>query len=269
MMSTALQQIASTLPLLLFGLLALGVWRRLAPDRCRATLGPARDRATLAWGLTAANFLIVGTYATAHASLSALAIAMGEGTWLWNAVGHWALAAGAGRDAASVAYGAMLLGLMALDRRAGMRILAVAWRVLLAVAVAGTLAARLLLPYDAYHAHFTLQAVLYAATAITLMAALVAAVLNDGLDELLWVALTTYALKQVVTVSLLGMMAWWAVAPQVDAMRIIYWTAIVGGMATIALAARRLQLAARGRRVPGVFERLESLRRPAPTERPL
>jgi hypothetical protein len=268
-MATALQQIAATVPLLLFGLLALWVWRRLAPDSGGSTLGTARDRATLAWGLTAASFLIVGTYATAHSALSALAIAMGKGTWLWDAVSQWALAAGAGRDAASVAYAAMLLGLMTLDRRAGTRILAVAWLVLVAVAVGTTLAARLLLSYDAYHAHFTLQAVLYAATAITLMAALVAAVLNDGLDQLLWLALTAYALKQVVNVSLLAMLAWWAVAPQAEAMRIIFWTAIVAGAATMALAGRRLQLAVGGRRVPGVFERLDSLRRPAPREHPL
>ncbi len=268
-MGTALEQIASTAPLLLFGLLALGVWRRLAPDRDHATLGPARDRATLAWGLTAANFLIVGTYATTHSIVSALAIAMGRDSWAWELARYWALPANAGRDAATMAYGTMLLGLMTLDRRAGLRIVAVAWRVLLAVAVAGTVAARVSLPHDAFHAHFTLQAVLFAATAVVLMAALVAAVLNDGLDQLLWAALTVYALKQVVTVSLVGMMAWWTVAPQGGAMTIMYWTGIVVGVVTVALAARRLQLAARGRRVPGVFEWLDSLRRPRPKERPL
>ncbi|HEU0299786.1 MAG TPA: hypothetical protein VFR37_10035 [Longimicrobium sp.] len=268
-MAIALQQLASTLPLLLFGLLALGVWRRLAPDRGRGTLGPARDRATLAWGLTTANFLIVGTYATAHSLLSALAIAMGKGSWPYEVTWYWAFPANVGRDAASVVYGAMLLGLMTLDRRAGLRIVAVAWRVLVAVAVLGTIAARVILPHDAYHAHFALQAVLFAATAIVLMAALVAAVLNDGQDLLLWLALTAYALKQVVTVSLVGVMASWAVAPQGNAMRILYWTGIAVGAATVALAARRLQLAAAGRRVPGVFEWLESLRRPAPAQRPL
>jgi hypothetical protein len=269
MTATALQQIASTLLLLLFGLLSLGVWRRLAPERGRATLAPGRDRATLAWGLTAANFLIVGTYATAHSVFAAVAIASGEGSWPWDVISHWAGAANAGRGAAAVAYGAMLLGLMTLDRRAGLRITSVAWRVLLGTAVLGTVAARMIIPHDAMHTHSTVLAVLCAATAICLMAALVAAVLNDGLDELLWLAATVYALKEVVTVSLLGVMAWWAVAPQGTAMRIIYWMGIVLTTAMMALAARRLQLAARGRRVPVVFERLDSLRRPAPRERPL
>src|SRR5688572_4941048 len=97
MTATALRQLASTLPLLLLGLLALGVWRRLAPERGRATLAPGRDRATLAWGLTAANFLIVGTYATAHSVFSAVAIASGKGSWPWEVISHWAGAANAAR----------------------------------------------------------------------------------------------------------------------------------------------------------------------------
>ena len=268
-MATALQQLAATIPLLLFGLLALGVWRRLAPDSGSSTLGTARERATLAWGLTAANFLVVGIYATAHSTLAALAIAMGEGTWLWENVGHWAGAANAGRGVVSVVYAAMLLGLMALDRRAGLRIMSVAKWVLLAAAILGTLAARPLIPFDDPHANYTVLAVLNGISAISLMAALVAAVLNDGLDELLWLAATVYALKEVVTVSLLGVMAWWTVSPQAAAMRIAYWMAIVLTTVMAALAGRRLQLAAAGRRVPGVFERLDSLRRPAPRERPL
>ncbi|HEX2079331.1 MAG TPA: hypothetical protein VHG08_16515 [Longimicrobium sp.] len=268
-MATALQQLASTAPLLLFGLLALGVWRRLAPERDRATLGTARDRATLAWGLTAANFLIVGTYATAHSVFSAVAITLGRGSWAWDVISHWAGAANAGRGAAAVAYSTMLLGLMALDRRAGLRIMAVAWQVLLAVTVAGTLLGRALIPFDNARANYTVLAVLCAATAICLMAALVAAVLNDGLDQLLWLAVTVYALKESVMPSLLAIMAWWAVAPQAGAMRIALWMGIILGGAMVALGVRRMQLAAGGRPVPGVFEWLDSLRRPAPTERPL
>lgn len=252
-MRTALLQLVSSVLLLAFGVQALRVWRRSGPVR--------RDRAALGWALTAANFLVVGGYATGHSLVSLVAVGAGEKSALFVRVGGWAVATNGGRSIASIVFGLLLLALLVARRRSGTRIVQAAPVVLVAVAVAGTAWCRFL-PFTTAYSLVTLVAVLNAATAVALMAALLAAVQNDGLDQLLWLALAVYALKETVSVSLLAVISFWGVANVSAYYTIFLWlqVVLVGGMT--ALATRRLRLATGGRRVPALFERLHALRRP-------
>jgi hypothetical protein len=254
-MATVALQIASSALILLFGLLALQVWRRFGTMR--------RDRAAVAWAVAAANFLVVGAYSTAHALASSIAVAEGKGSWLYGLLSRWALPANLGRAVVTIFFGLLLVALMAAPRRAAPRIAAAAPAVLLGAALAGTLGTGLL-PHTTAYGFFTRLAVLNAATAVVLMAALLAAVQNDGMDQLLWLSLAAYALKETVGVSLLAVIAFWGLAEVGAYMTILFWLQVWAGILMAVLAARRLHLISGGRRVPALFERLQGLRRHAP-----
>lgn len=253
-MDRLLLQLASSALLLVFGVTALRVWRRFGPVR--------RDRAALAWAVTAANFLVVGSYATAHSLASAAAVASGKESALYHFVVEWAQAANAGRGVASVGFGLLLGALMVAHRRSLPRIAGAAPAVLVTLAVVATLGARLL-PDATPKGFVTTVAVLNAVTAVVLMAALLAAVQNDGLDQLLWLALAVYALKETVSVSILAVMAWWSMAYVATYYTIFLWLQVVLAGVMAGLVGRRLYLASGGRRVPALFERLHALRRAA------
>lgn len=249
-----LQQIASSSLILLFGVLALQVWRRFGTVR--------RERAALSWAVTAASFLVVGVYATTHAVISAASVAAGKESWLFGFVSRAAHGVNVARALVPVCFGLLLLALMIGSRRNAPRIASAAPAVLVATAVGSTLGAGWL-PDMTPHAFFTMLAVMNAATAVVLMAALLAAVQNDGMDQLLWLALAAYALKETVSVSLMGVISFWGLA-DVHIYLTGFWYLQVGvGIGMAALAVRRLQLAGGGRRVPAVFERMHALRRHA------
>lgn len=248
------QQILSNAFLLLFGVLALLVWRRFGPVR--------RDRAALAWGLTAAKFLIVGTYACLHAVLSAVGRAGGKESALYGFVGDWALAANLAREVVSVVFGVMLLVLMASRRRWGACVVASAPALLTVTAIAFTLVLRGL-PYTSPYAFASSIAISHGLTAIVMMAALFAAVYYDGLDQLLWLALAVYTLKETISVSFMAVMATWTMTYAGTYFTVFYWVTTALGGCMVALAARRLRMATGGRRVPVAFEAVYALRRPA------
>jgi hypothetical protein len=250
-----LQQLASSGLILVFGVLALRVWRRSGTVR--------RDRAALAWAVTATSFLVVGVYATAHAVISTVSVAAGEKSWLYGFVSRSVQATNVGRSAVPVVFGLLLLALMVSRRRTAPRIASAAPAVLVLAAVAGTLIGHWF-PYTTVYDFFTRMALLYAATAVVLMAALLAAVQNDGMDQLLWLALAAYALKETVGVSLLAVIAFWGVADVKPYYAGFFWMQVGVGTLMAAVAARRLHLAGGGRRVPAVFERLDALRRSTP-----
>jgi hypothetical protein len=253
-MMVHVKQVLASALLLAFGVLALLVWRRFGPVR--------RDRAALAWALTASNFLVVGVYSTAQSVLAAAGAAMGVKSELYLFVGRWSLAANAARGLVSVAFGVMLLVLMASRRRWGARVVSAAPVVLTATAVLST-APLGALPYADPYAYLTCLAVISGIIAIVLMAALFAAVHHDGLDQLLWLALAAYTLKETMSVSLMAVMAAWTMTYAATYWTVFYWVCIVIGVCMAGLAARRLQLAAGGRRVPAAFEGVHTLRRPA------
>jgi hypothetical protein len=246
------QQILSSALLLLFGVLALLVWRRFGRVR--------RDRAALAWALTAANFLVVGVYCTLHAVLSAVGWARGTDSALFRLIRDWALATNLAREVVTVVFALMLLVLM-VSRRWGARVVAAAPAVLTATAVLFTVLLRGL-PYTSTFAFTSTLAISYGVAAIVLMAALFAAVHQDGVDQLLWLALAAFTLKETVSVSILAVMAAWTMTYARTYFAVLYWMGIVIGLCMVALAARRLHLASGGRRVPAPFERVHALRRP-------
>lgn len=249
-----LLQLAASMPLFLFGIQALQVLRRTGPAR--------RDRAALAWSLTAAYFLVGGGYSALHALAAAAGFVLGVESPFYGWVGSWAIEATLARGVVSVVFAAMLLALMVVRRRAMRRMVQSAPWVMAATAAVGT-AVALQVPFetDYQHAVSTALAVMNAATAILVMGALLAAVLNDGMDQLLWLALSLYALKETVNVSQMAVLAWWSVAPYRDVLYIFYATGAVLGAGMCFVGARRLRKAGAGQRVPALFERLYTQRR--------
>jgi hypothetical protein len=248
------QQILSNAFLLLFGVLSLLVWRRFGVVR--------RDRAALAWGLTAANFLVVGVYANLHAVLAAVGKTRGTDSALYRLVGDWALAANLARELVSVVFGAMLVILMVSRKRWGARVVAAAPTVLTVAALISTVGFHHL-PYTSNFAFASAIAISYGITAMVLMAALFAAVYHDGLDQLLWLALAVYTLKETMSVSFMAVMAAWTMTYAGTYFTVFYWVCTVLGGCMVGFAARRLQLATGGRRVPVAFEGVHAMRHPA------
>lgn len=254
MTRAALLQVLFSALFLLFGVLALRVWRRFGTVR--------RERAALAWGITAAQFLLVGGTAAAHALLALAGVARGVDSRLYRAMHAWGPPLDAGRGVASVVFGLLMVALLVVHRRHAPRV-AQAAPVVLAVALVGGTAVKWALPGTGPYGFATMLAVLNAATAVVLMAALLAAVQNDGLDQLLWLALAVFALKETMTVSLLAVVALWGVAYVLPYFAAYLWLHVILGGVMAGIAARRLQLAAGGRRVPALFERLHAMRRTA------
>ncbi len=247
-----LLQVAASGFLLLFGLLALRVRRRAGPAR--------RDRGTLAWSAATAYFLIGGGYSAAHAALAAASYVAGYRSPFGAWVGSWGIQATVARGVVAVVFGAMLLALMVMRRRLHPVARAVAPALAATSLVATFVILRLPVRWDFFTVSTTL-AVLNGLTAILVMGALFAAVLNDGMDQLLWLSLGLYALKETLSVSQFAVMAWWSLAPQSDVYYFLYASGVVVGAAMCAVAVRRLRLAEQGRRVPALFERLYPTRR--------
>jgi hypothetical protein len=210
--------------------------------------------------VTAAYFIVGGGYSTGHALLSAAALAMGKESPFFKWLGSWAIEANLARGALSVVFALILLMLLVLRRRWVYRVAHAAPVVLCIAAVLFTLLA-LQIPGLTMYWLGTGLALLSLATAMVMMGVLLAAVLNDGIDQLLWMALGLYALKETMSVSMFAIIAWWSLASHPDTWRFFYWSAavLVAGMS--ALAVRRLRLAGEGQRVPALFERVYTLRR--------
>lgn len=254
-MITYVQQLLACGILLLYGVLALQVWRRAGPVR--------RDRATLAWGVTAAYFLLTGIYSTGQSVLAGIGWAMGKQSPLMLWVMEWAVAANLARGALGVVFALLLLALLSTRRRWALR---AAHRapVVLAGAVVAFTAMALHIPAFTNNLYWlgTVGAVLSTITAVILMGALLAAVLNDGIDQLLWLSLALYTLKETVSVSLFAIIAWWSMTKAPQAWYFFYWFAVVLATGMSVLAVRRLRLAGAGERVPALFERMYTLRSP-------
>lgn len=252
-MPTVLLQLVFASLFFTFGVLALRVWRRFGTVR--------RERAALAWGMTAAQFLLVGGTAVVHALLAAVSMAQGKESRLFRVMGDWGLPLNGGRGLASVVFGVLMVALLVVHRRHAPRVAQAAPAVLVVALAVGT-AAGWTLPRTGPYAFSTLLAVMNAATAVVLMAALLAAVQNDGLDQLLWLALAVFALKETITVSLLAVIALWGISYVLPYFHAYFWLHVVLGGVMVGIGARRLHLAGGGRRVPALFERLHAMRRP-------
>lgn len=249
------QQILASGFLLLYGAIALQVWRRAGPVR--------RDRATLAWGVTAAYFLLTGIFSTGQAVLATVGWSMGLQSPILRWVGTWSVAANLARGTMGVVFALILLALLVTRRRWALRTAHLA-PVLLPAGLVGFTALGLRIPTLEGNFYWlgTGGAVLSTASAVILMGALLAAVLNDGIDQLLWLSLALYTLKETLSVSLFAIIAWWSVTRAPEAWYFFYWVAIALGAGMSLLAVRRLRLAGAGERVPALFERMYTLRSP-------
>lgn len=252
MVSYLYQLVASGL-LLLFGLQALWVLRGAGPAR--------RDRVTLAWSLGASYFLVCGGYSALHAGVAAVGWLMGTGSAPTRLAMTWGISANLARGVMAAGFGAMLLALMVARGRGIYRLVRTAPATFAVTGVTATLVARLL-GVDTLFGLGTGLAVLAMLTAMLLMGALWAAVLNDGMDQLLWLGMVLYALKETATVSQMAVLAWWTLAPHREVYYFHYASAVALGTGMCLLAARRLRLAQAGRRVPALFERLYTPRPP-------
>lgn len=251
-MVTYLYQLVASGLLLLFGLQARLVLRRAGPAR--------RDRVTLAWAACASYFLVCGGYSALHAVLAAAAGRTGEKSVLYALVNEWAISANLARGVMAVAFGGLMLGLMLVRGRSIYRLVRSAPTAFVSLGISATLVARLL-DVETLFGQSTGLAVLAMLTAVLLMGALWAAVLNDGMDQLLWLGVVLYTLKEAVMVSQMAVLAWWTVAPHREVYYFFYATAVILGAGMCAIAARRLRLAGAGQRVPALFERLYTQRR--------
>lgn len=252
-MSALLQQILASALTLAFGVLCLLVWRSRA--------APAPDRPMLAWGISAAYFMVVGVYSTLHAFANFGLMSAGSGSRIYAPGVSVSLAANVGRAATAVAFPVLLAVAASQRGRAPASRVREAGTGLALLALAATVAAHRLQD-GSNHQHLSVLAVLGAAVAILLMGTLLLSLVNDGIDRLLWFALAAYALKEVLNVSLLAIMAWWTTAPDPAAWRIFYWLAMAAMASMCALAARRLRLARAGTRVPALLERGPPVRHP-------
>ncbi|HST57805.1 MAG TPA: hypothetical protein VLK84_03885 [Longimicrobium sp.] len=257
-MITFVQQLLACGFLLLYGVLALQVWRRAGPVR--------HDRATLAWGVTAAYFLLTGVYSTGQSVLAAVGWSLGK--WrgkesaLLQWVATWSVGANLARGLLGVVFALILLALLVTRRRWALRAAHLA-PVLLTVCVVVFTAVAVQMPsINNLYGLGTGGAVLSTITAVILMGALLAAVLNDGIDQLLWLSLALYTLKETLSVSLFTLIAWWSVIRASEAWYFFYWVAVGLALGMSLLAARRLRLAGAGERVPALFERMYTLRSP-------
>ncbi|HEX6037340.1 hypothetical protein [Longimicrobium sp.] len=251
-MVTYLYQLVASGLLLLLGLQARLVLRRAGPAR--------RDRVILAWSVCASYFLVCGGYSAFHAVSAAVGALMGTRSLLFHWVMAWAISANLARGMVAVAFGALLLVVMLAKRRETYRLVQLAPLIFAVVAITGTVAARLL-RVESLFGLSTGLAVLSMLTAMLLMGALWAAVLNDGMDQLLWFCMVLYGLKETLMVSQMAVLAWWTVAPQRDIFYFFYASNVVLSTAMCVVAARRLRLAGAGRRVPALFERMYTTRR--------
>jgi hypothetical protein len=107
------------------------------------------------------------------------------------------------------------------------------------------------------------MAIVAGVAAVVMMAALFAALHSDGLDQLLWLALAIFTFKETITVSFMAVIAAWTMTYAATYFTVFYWVIAALAWCMVGVAARRLQLAAGGRRVPAPFERVHALRRAA------
>ena len=252
-MTALLLQVLATVLTLAFGGLAFGVWwsGRRSPDPL-----------VRGWGVTGAYFLLIGAYSSVHALLLVAAVRAWPGSPLSTWVAAWSSAASIGRGVTSLGF-PVLLAAAVLPRRArGSGGLLRHMGVLAVLAAAGTVGAKQLHDGSA-HQYMSALAVLSTILAISLMVVLLMALAADRLDQLLWFALATYTLREVIGVSLLTIFAWWNLAANPAAFYIFYGLSIAVTAVLCLLGARRLALMRAGKKVPALLQRIHPVQRPA------
>jgi hypothetical protein len=243
----ALQSVTVIAPLL-FGVLALRVAARLRDADARRT----------AWLLTGICFSVSGISGVVDAGFSNWAFNAGPGSTAWNLWLVWQPSGNYSRLLIVLAFAGALLALCLRPHTAATLVRPAVVATVLAL-VAGT-GLGLAEGAAGSGVHIPRYAVINAVLVVLLLGALLAAAATDATDQILWVAVALYALKNALTVILLTAIAWVEHARQVPpetlfAMHLVAWTAM------ILLALRRYRLATQSRYVPAIFERSPVRRR--------
>jgi hypothetical protein len=245
---TLVLQTAATVLALPVGAVALAIARRL---------GDAK-RPAQAWSLTGWTFLLLGILGVLSSVFSIWAVAEGPGTPVWNRYLDWAPAGNYARQFLVLAFAGMLV-VLALPRPMPFHLRS-AIRVTLGLAIAGgAVVGGLEGPLGSTN-HMPRLAVLTTVAVVLLFAALLLAATTDAIDRLLWIALTTYALKQALSVSLLSILAWSAFSSGIRP-HTLYAMHTVAFCVMLLMVLRRYQHAVKRRPVPALFERVDAIRR--------
>jgi hypothetical protein len=240
---TLLLQALSDLLALSFGLLALRVGRR-------ASLIQTDHRA--AWVLAGSAWGWLGVFGAVHTAWGAYVLRAGRGSTAAATYFEWLMPLDDVRGLLMAGYALLVLAAALLRRPVPSTPLRMQGA-LLAFAAAGAAAGILERPFDRV-AHYQLTALTAAVTVLLLFAALVMAVVRDGMDYLLWIAVVLYAVREALVNVVLTTYQWlgdegvWR-----PTFAMVQWPGVVLYPVMIALALRRLHLAARNRDVPALF----------------
>jgi hypothetical protein len=250
-----LLQTAATLLILPFGLLCLLAWRRME--------GMRWGRPAAAWFPTGVCFAAVGAYSAGNAVLVPFVQRMDPNTAAYATAVRWVQAGNVGRSCGVVAAALLLGALLAVPAASVGRVARHSVAPIVLSILAGTTAFAVYGNMEV-RPYVTLLAVISCITVVLLLGVLLAGVARDGMDQLLWLALAAYAVKETFSVSLFTLLAWWKVQPQSAAFVAFYWVNGLAMVVMVMLAVRRLQHARSGHPVPALFERLHAARGRAP-----
>lgn len=250
-----LLQTVATLLILPFGLLCLAAWRR--------TGGMRWSRPSAAWYPTGVCFTAVGAYSAAHAVLSPYLRRMDPGSAVYNDAVRWLQAGNVGRECGVVVTALALAAVLLVPPASVGRVARRSTAPILFAIVAGTVVAAVYAD-PGMSAFISLLAVMYCITVMVLLGVLLAGVITDGMDQLLWMTLAAYSVKEAFSVILFTVLAWWPVENQPAAWVAFYWVNGGAMVGMVLLVVRRLQHARAGHVVPALFERLHASRGGAP-----
>lgn len=241
-------QTAAAVAALPFGALALAIAHRVR--------GKASRRE--GWLLTGWCFLLIGVVGTAQAAFSNAAMAAGPESRLWSLYLDWGAGGNYGRLLPIAVLAAALIALSLRGPR-GRALLSAAPLGFGVAMVLGFAIGAVEGPLGTSN-HVARVAVVTAATVVMLLGALLLAAATDVMDQLLWLALAAYTLKQAVSVSLFSILAWMAFSTgnrpiTLYVMHAAAWAVI------LLITLRRYQHAVRHREVPALFERVDAIRR--------
>lgn len=245
----ALQAI-STLLSLAFGLVSLGIARKVARN------GSGQQ---MVWLLTGSAFFGVYLVKAVQNVFGTFAFFAGRDTPLWNLYLAWAPALNHSRTVAFVCFFVCLAWMPAYEARGAGH--AWLWRSLAAV-LAGILAGGLIGAGEGAlvgSTHLRASSILDSVELVVALGVLFTLLIRDGIDRLLWIALSLYALRLALNAVWLSAMmgidhpAVWAPAPE----QMQFYRIAVGAL-MLFVVLRRLNLANQGVAVPALFEPLRN-----------
>jgi hypothetical protein len=245
-MLTLLMQCLVAILTIVFGIVALQAARRV-PGRS--------DLHRDAWWLTGAVFTILGISTFLQLCIGApWAYFSGVGTPVYDAYIRVAPIGNHSRGFLVLAYGAMMAGLTlirrAFPRHFGTLVFVTSFAAMSAGAFVGWREGPLV-----QVTHWTATAISDSAELIFLLAALFIGVVWNTTDRLLWVALVIFTAHELFDVAWYSALAWsdvpgaWRPSPTY-----IHLYASVAYLLMIVLAVRRVRLARKGIKVPGLIE---------------